>query len=99
MVSAALVAVTAQLPVPVVIASCPALMAHAVDVPTAKLSAPVPLPPLVVMASRSPKVPLSGPITVNVAQKDRADAPFGALSQFFDRAPHRIVSQNIPAGF
>src|SRR5207249_3792321 len=39
------------------------------------------------------------PITVNVAQEDWASAPFGALSQLFDRAPHRIVSQNIPAGF
>jgi hypothetical protein len=53
--SAALVAVTVQVPVPETTWSWPATIEQAVELPASKVIAPVPLPPLVVIvASAAP---------------------------------------------
>jgi len=63
-----LVAVTEQVPVPERTWSLPETIEQAVELPASKLSAPVPLPPLVVnVASASPYVALVGAVIVNVA--------------------------------
>ena len=69
--SAALVAVMAHEPVPWVMmtfpTSIPEPMAHAVEAPASKVTAPVPLPPATTIGRRSRYTPLDGDTTVNAA--------------------------------
>ena len=67
-VSAALVAVTRQVPLAEMTWSLPATIEHAVEDPASKLRAPVPEPPeVVIVASAAPEAMVEGPVTVRVA--------------------------------
>ena len=65
--SPALVAVTAQVPVPLVMLSVTPLTEQAVEAPTLKVTDPVPLPPVVVKVCVEPNVAGEATFTESVA--------------------------------